>query len=125
MGSGERTKVPAILTSFGGPAVLFALLMLWNQTHTARQNAMRTTTAFESLVLHKTVPEVLKAVGKPDGTTRSQTHETWFYKGRAKDPITGKTANITLRFRGESNNVRCDSVNSTTSSQDMIRTISP
>lgn len=45
---------------------------------------------FEAAVVGKSADEVLSTVGKPDETVPAPGEDNWFYRGKAKDPITGK-----------------------------------
>ena len=47
---------------------------------------------FEAAVMGKTPDEVLAAVGRPDETVQMPGEDTWFYRGKVKDPITGNVS---------------------------------
>jgi hypothetical protein len=54
---------------------------------------------FRKLVMGKTPDEVVAAVGQPDGTDEDGGRPVWTYRGRTKDPGTGKTdAAVSVRF---------------------------
>lgn len=49
---------------------------------------------FRQAILGKTPEQVIAAVGKPDSTQDSSGDQSWYYRKRTKDPVTGKLDSV-------------------------------
>ena len=57
---------------------------------------------FKAAVIGKSPEEVIAVVGRPDDTTQLPGLDTWTYRNRTIDPVTGKTGTAILMIRGGS-----------------------